>query len=71
LSITPIESLTPATYPKDRRAGCAMDAVITQILGGWSATANSRARVPWGRWEGAVPGYPAAAARRLNDITQC
>src|SRR5690348_6236910 len=24
---------------------------------------NSRAHVPWGRWEGAAPGYPAAAAR--------
>jgi hypothetical protein len=22
--------------------------------------------VPWGRWEGAVPGYPAAAARLFN-----
>jgi hypothetical protein len=22
--------------------------------------------VPWGRWEGAAPGYPAAAARLFN-----
>jgi len=29
-------------------------------------SANSRARVPWGRWEGAVPGYPAAAARLVT-----
>src|SRR4051794_31830030 len=32
-----------------------------------SATTNSRAHVPWGRVEGAAPGYPAAAARLANS----
>jgi hypothetical protein len=31
------------------------------------AAANSRARMPWGRVEGAAPGYPAAAARLLDS----
>jgi len=48
-----------------------MDALRMSQIAIWRTTANSRARVPWGRWEGAVPGYPAAAARRSNDITQC
>src|ERR1700755_805045 len=28
--------------------------------------ANSRTTMPWGRLRGAAPGYPAAAARRLQ-----
>ena len=37
------------------------------ISGRAAAARNSRARMPWGRFEGAAPGYPAAAARRLQS----